>query len=76
MEASKYDQDPYGYYLIGKPIPRLYVPITQMAKLREDSEEFNLWLTKFIREKNRASDAIGNAIGYLTLTTQLLEKLK
>ncbi|NIN92590.1 M28 family peptidase, partial [bacterium] len=23
MEADRYDQDPYGYYLVGKPIPRL-----------------------------------------------------
>ncbi|NIO48510.1 MAG: M28 family peptidase [Candidatus Aminicenantes bacterium] len=75
MEADRYDQDPYGYYLVGKPIPRLYVPITQMANLEESEEEFNLWLTKFIREKNRVSDAIGNATRHLTLAAKLLEKL-
>ena len=76
MEADQYDQDPYGYYLVGKPIPRLYVPIKQLGKLEEEQEEFHLWLTKFIREKNRVSDAISNAIGHLKLTTQLLEQLK
>lgn len=75
-EAGRYDQDPYGYYLVGKPIPRLYIPIIQMTKLKEDKEEFYLWLTKFIRERNRASDAIDNSIVYLNLTMKLLDKLK
>lgn len=75
-EAGRYDQDPYGYYLIGKPIPRLYISIIQMTKLKEDKEEFYLWLTKFIRERNRASDAIDNSIVYLNLTMKLLDKLK
>lgn len=76
MEADRYDQDPYGYYLVGKPIPRLFVPITQMKKLGEDEEEFKLWETKFIREKNRVSNAIDSAVERLTLTAKLLDKLK
>jgi len=76
MEADKYDQDPYGYYLIGKPIPRLFIPITQMGKLEEGQEEFNLWETEFTRERNRVSDAVGSAIEHLTLTVKLLEKMK
>ncbi|MDH5405391.1 MAG: M28 family metallopeptidase [Candidatus Aminicenantes bacterium] len=76
MEADKYNQDPYGYYLVGKPIPKLYIPITNMRKLKENQEEFHLWHTQFIRERNRVSNAIGNAIGHLTLTTKLLEELK
>ncbi len=75
MEADRYDQDPYGYYLVGKPIPRLNVPLTQMAKIEEGTEKFNLWLTKFIRERNRVSDTIGNAASHLALATKLLEKL-
>ncbi len=63
-EAGKYDQDPYGYYLIGKPIPRLYVPITKLKEL-DEGQEFNLWQTKFVRERNRVSDIIGNAIEWL-----------
>jgi len=74
-EASKYDQDAYGYYLVGKPIPRLHVPIMQMRELEQDDKEFNLWTTKFMRERNRVSDAIGNAIECLALTTRLLEEL-
>jgi len=75
-EASKYDQDPYGYYLIGKPIPRLYVPIVQMKELAAGHPDFNLWMTQFIRERNRVSDVISNAVEYLTLTARLSEKLK
>jgi hypothetical protein len=70
-EADKYDQDPYGYYLIGKPIPRLYLPIMQLKALGADDDAQNLWLTKFTRECNRVSDILGNAIEILTLTTRL-----
>lgn len=72
MEAEKYSQDPYGYYLIGKPIPKLYVPITQMKKLTEDQEEFRLWMTKFLREKNHVSDGIQHSIEHLSLVLKLL----
>lgn len=74
-EASKYDQDPYGYHLIGKPIPRLYVPIVQMKQLRADDPQFNLWQTQLTRGKNRVSDILGRAIEHLELTTRLFEKL-
>ncbi|MFQ5720932.1 MAG: hypothetical protein ACE5GI_00375 [Candidatus Aminicenantales bacterium] len=75
-EAGRYDQDPYGYYLVGKPIPKLYVPVVELAKLKEGEEKFNLWLTKLIRERNRVSDAIRNAISHLTLISKLLDKFK
>lgn len=74
-EADKYDQDPYGYYLIGKPIPRLYGPITQMEKLGPHNEAYHLWFTQCIRERNRVSDAISNATEWVILTTKLLEQL-
>jgi len=44
--------------------------------LEEGQEEFNLWATKFIREKNRVWDAVDNAIENLKLTAKLLEKLE
>ncbi|KPK78016.1 MAG: hypothetical protein AMJ79_01305 [Phycisphaerae bacterium SM23_30] len=74
-EAGRYDQDPYGYYLVGKPIPRLYLPLIKMQKLIPDQQEFHLWHTKLIREKNRVSDAIDNTIDHVILTTKFLEKL-
>jgi hypothetical protein len=75
-EAGRYDQDPYGYYLVGKPIPRLYVPIVHIKELEPGREEFYLWLTKFIRERNRVADVINNATERLTLMTRLLQELE
>jgi hypothetical protein len=75
-EAGRYDQDPYGYYLVGKPIPRLYVPILQMKNSVPGKEQFNLWLTEFIRERNRVSDALNNSIDHLTLIAELFEECK
>jgi hypothetical protein len=72
MEAEKHSQDPYGYYLVGKPIPRLYVPITQMKRLTEDQEEFQLWMTKLTRERNLVSDAIQQSLEHLGLVLKLL----
>jgi hypothetical protein len=74
-EADKYDQDPYGYWLIGKPIPRLYVPLVKMKELGA-GQEFNLWKTKFVRERNRVSDALTNALDCLTLAARLVEALE
>jgi hypothetical protein len=71
--ADKYSQDPYGYYLIGKPIPSLYAPLVQMKKLAVDDDVFNLWVTQFMRSRNRVSDILGRAIEHLTLTTRLIE---
>jgi len=63
-EAGRYGHDPYGYSLVGKPIPRLYVPIKKMVELDIDSDEFKLWETQFIRERNRVSDALTDVIEY------------
>ena len=73
-EADKYDQDPYGYSLIGKPIPRLYVPIARLVELEPGSQDFNLWMTKFVRQRNRVSDAIDKATDSLAWATVLLKE--
>ena len=76
-EAGRYGQDPYGYSLVGKPIPILYTSLTKLAKLKEGSEEFILWETKFTRERNRVFDVINNSIDYILLASTLIdEKLK
>jgi hypothetical protein len=73
-EADKYDQDPYGYSLIGQPVPRLLVPIQRLVALEPGCQDFNLWMTKFVRQRNRVSDAIDRATDRLALTTALLEE--
>jgi len=74
-EAGRYGHDPYGYSMVGEPIPRLYVSIAKLAELSEQSEEFKLWQTKLIRERNRVSDAINNCVDYIELTLSLLQEL-
>jgi len=73
-EADRYDQDPYGYYLIGKPIPRLLVPVTRLKGLNEGELAFNLWMTKLIRERNRVSDALERATDWLTWAIGLVRE--
>lgn len=73
-EADKYDQDPYGYYLIGQPVPRLLVPITRLKGLNAGDQAFNLWMTKFMRERNRVSDALESATDWLTWATRLVQE--
>ena len=70
--ADKYDQDPYGYFLIGEPVPRLLVPIRQLKGLKEGDQAFNLWMTKFVREKNRVSDALENATDWLVWAERIV----
>lgn len=73
-ESGRYGHDPYGYSLVGKPIPRLYVPIAKIAELDEESDEFKLWETQLMREKNRVSDAIDNSIDYTSLALELFDE--
>lgn len=71
--AGRYGHDPYGYSFVGKPIPRLYIPITKLAE-SDDGEEAELWRTEFMRERNRFADALGNSIDYVKLVLALLDR--
>jgi hypothetical protein len=73
-EADKYDQDPYGYYLVGKPVPRLLVPLLELARLEAGTQDSNLWRTKLMRERNRVSDALESAIDWLTWVERLVQE--
>jgi hypothetical protein len=64
-QAGKYEHDPYGYSLVGKPIPALYAILSKIKSLAAESEQRYLWETKMLREKNRISDAITNSIDHL-----------
>jgi hypothetical protein len=74
--AGRYEQDPYDYTFVKKPIPRLYIPITELCKSKKDSHEYMLWYTKLLREKNSIIDSIQNIFDYLEIMLPLLrEKL-
>jgi hypothetical protein len=74
-EAGKYDHDPYGYHLVGKPVPRLYVPLTRLRALAGDAAQSNLWFTHFLRERNRVSDAIGHATDWVGWANRIVDEL-
>jgi len=63
-EAGRYGHDPYGYSLVGKPIPRLYVAINKLLDSDKESDDSKLWWTQFLRERNRVFDALNNSIEY------------
>ncbi len=65
--AGRYEQDPYDYTFVKKPIPRLYIPVTKLSELAEDTQEFMLWHTKLLREKNSVIDSIQNTIDFLEM---------
>jgi hypothetical protein len=59
--VCKYDQDTYGRSGLDKPLPSLQ-PIADLANLDPESSEFKALKTKLIRDRNRVSDALGDAI--------------
>jgi hypothetical protein len=65
--VCKYEQDTYGRSGLDKPLPSLQ-PIADLAKLDTESSEFKALKTKLIRNRNRVSDALDNAIELITYT--------
>jgi len=55
-----YGQDHYGAEYI-KPIPSLQ-PLLELAKLNPDTSDYKALKTKLVRERNRVSDALEEAI--------------
>lgn len=73
-EAGRYDYDPYGYYLTGKPIPILYSIINKIMGLSIEDDEMRLWETKILRERKKLLDAINNSIRIITLSLKTILK--
>jgi len=73
--AGKYEQDPYDYTFVKKPIPRLYIPIKKLNELQKGSHEYLLWYTKLLREKNVVIDHIQNTIDYLKITLTRIKEI-
>lgn len=71
-EAGRYGHDPYGYSLVGKPIPRLYGTLMRMAQLESGSEAALLWETKLLRERNRVADHLRHSADYVELIAGLV----
>ena len=63
-----YDQEPYGFSALEKPIPRLYMIIKEIVEAGSGGEKIKLLETKLIREKNRLIDALRDATDFTQLT--------
>jgi len=73
-ESGRYEYDPYGYYLTGKPIPILYKIINKIEGLSPENDEMRLWETKILRERKKLLDAINNSIRILRLSLKVISK--
>jgi len=62
--AGRYGQDPYGLSHLKTRFPGLYYA-PRLAKLNPESEEYHLILTTCMRERNRAADAIQEALYHM-----------
>jgi len=59
--AGRYGQDPYGMSNLTTRFPGLYYA-PQLSKLSADSEEYNLIMNGCLRDRNRVSDALQEAL--------------
>lgn len=59
--AGRYGQDPYGMTNLRTRFPGLYYA-PQLSKLNSLSDEYHLFLNGCLRERNRVSDALQDAI--------------
>jgi hypothetical protein len=59
--VGKYDHDLAAAEYLKRPIPILQ-PVSKLATLDSNSDEFKMLKTKLIREKNKVSDALEDAI--------------
>ncbi len=71
--CDRFEQNSYAYSPAAKPIPFLYTAIN-LAGMDPKSLEYKLEYTSVMRNRNRVSTAVRNAIEYCELYLGLLEK--
>jgi hypothetical protein len=59
--TDRYHQDSYGLTVLSKPIPLLF-PAIEMAKMDRSSLEFKLAINDLVKNRNRISDALSDAL--------------
>lgn len=70
--AGRYGQDPYGYTLLTKPMPRLYRILKEINKCQNENQ-LKLLTTKLVREHNCLLDAIHEANQTIRNTIEIVE---
>ena len=71
--AGSYGQDPYGYTALTKPLPRLYDISRKLIELSPNKNEYHLYKTKFLRERNVLIDSLANANEIIEVTLELVK---
>lgn len=71
--TDRYEQDSYGLTILSEPIPLLQDAI-KLINLDKESEEYKLLYTKAIRNRNRVSDAVSNAVEFTEAYLTIIER--
>ena len=70
--TDRFEQDSYDYTpMMYRPIPFLWTAV-DLAKLNPDSEEYKIKYTTVLRNRNRVSMAVNEALEYFDLFMALL----
>lgn len=70
--SDRYEQDSYGLSILSKPIPMLQDAVT-LKTMNPADEEYKLLYTKAVRNRNRVSDAINNAVEFTEAYMKVLK---
>ena len=71
--SDRYEQDSYGLSILYKPIPFLQDAV-MLKDMNKEDEAYKLQYTKAIRNKNRVSDALRNAIEFLEAYMTVIDR--
>ncbi len=71
--AGRYGQDPYGLTALTKPLPRLYDVARRLIELSPCANEYHIYETKFMRERNVLVDSLMNANEVIEMTLELVK---
>ncbi len=71
--SDRYEQDSYGLSILQKPIPMLQDAVI-LKTMNPEDEAYKLLYTKAVRNRNRVSDAINNAVEFTEAYLTILKK--
>ncbi|WHH61254.1 M28 family peptidase [Petroclostridium sp. X23] len=71
--CDRFEQNSYAYTPATRPIPLLYTAI-DLSNMDPDSLEYKLKYTSVVRNRNRVSSAVCNALEYCELYLALIEE--
>jgi hypothetical protein len=72
--VDRYSHDPYGYRFLTKPLPRIYLILNKIAKIKPNTQEYNTLIIKLKKQLNMLHDALDNCITITDLTLKLINK--